>query len=79
MTCGRGAEHLGRSGASQKRVRAVLLKRMSIADGLTIANGLCGLAAIIVALSGTQVLGTHGHALSQARFLTCAALIVAGG
>jgi CDP-diacylglycerol--serine O-phosphatidyltransferase len=57
----------------------VLLKRMSIADGLTIANGLCGLAAIIVALGGTQVLGTHGHALSQARFLTCAALIVTGG
>jgi CDP-diacylglycerol--serine O-phosphatidyltransferase len=57
----------------------VLLKRMSIADGLTIANGLCGFAAITVALSGTRVLATHGDALSRARFLTCTALIVAGG
>jgi CDP-diacylglycerol--serine O-phosphatidyltransferase len=57
----------------------MLLRRMAIADGLTIANGLCGFAAIIVALSGTQVLAVHGQGLSQARFLTCAALIVAGG
>ena len=55
-------------------------KRVGLADMLTIANGLCGLVVIVVALNhtalGTERAGTNG--LSHSRLVTCVALIVAG-
>lgn len=50
-----------------------LLRRTSLADGLTLANGICGMLAL------TTALGSLDGRLSHGRLITCAALIVLGG
>ncbi|HEY5319082.1 MAG TPA: CDP-alcohol phosphatidyltransferase family protein [Solirubrobacteraceae bacterium] len=53
-------------------------RRPGLADTLTIANGLCGLAVIVVALGHVAPGANRPGTLSHGRLLTCVALIVAG-
>lgn len=50
-----------------------ILGRVSLADGLTIANGLCGLLVVATALPAA-----HGRGLSHHRLLACVGLVLLG-
>ena len=62
------------SGRSGRGIRDCL----SIADCLTVANGMCGLIAVVCALGSVRVAG-HAPGLSHGRLVLCASLIVTGG
>ena len=51
---------------------------LSIADGLTVGSGICGMIAVVTALGTVRVSG-HAAAFSHGRLMLCAALIVGGG
>lgn len=61
------------SGRSGRGIR----NSLSIADCLTVANGMCGLIAVVAALGSVRVAG-QAPGLSHGRLVLCASLIVAG-
>lgn len=61
--------------STESRSTAGLLGRVSLADLLTIANGICGMLVIATELGSLRV---GGGGLSHGRMIQCAALIVLG-